>query len=32
MILEDGNGPERELYMSYTKQIRAETIKRFLER
>jgi hypothetical protein len=32
MILEDGNGPEREVYMNYIKQIRAETVKRFLER
>lgn len=29
-MLSDGNGPERELYMSYVKQIRSETIKRFL--
>jgi hypothetical protein len=31
-ILEDGSGNERDVYLQYIKQIKAETINRFLER
>ncbi len=31
-LLEDGSGPERQAYLDYLKQLRAETINRFLNR
>ena len=32
VVLEDGPGNERDYYLQYIKQIRAETVARFLEK